>query len=148
MAGKQLSNKKKIKEFFGKKVSADIAGAPLNAQASGNQIALLRMGYEERNAHNNTGIPDSLKTSAEQKTGVSLDDVRVHYNSPRPMAVGALAYTQGNRIYMGSGQERHLSHELAHVVQQKQGRVRATGSVGGQPLNDDATLEREADYFL
>lgn len=107
----------------------------------GNQAAL------QRKTENTTGIPDSLKQRVEKRSGVSLDGVKVHYHSPQPAAVQAYAYTQGNQVYLGPGQERHLAHELGHVVQQAQGRVRATGSVAGQPLNDEASLEREADSY-
>ncbi len=97
---------------------------------------------------NSTGIPDSLLQRAEAKAGMSLRDVRVHYNSDKPARVQALAYTKGNQIYVGPGQENYLSHELGHVVQQKEGRVKANTSVGGQPVNDESALEREADNFL
>ncbi len=97
---------------------------------------------------NRTGIPDALLQRAEKKAGMSLRDVRVHYNSPEPVRVQALAYTQGSQIYMGPGQERHLAHEIGHVVQQKEGRVRATAAVNGLPLNDDKELEMEADAFI
>jgi hypothetical protein len=97
---------------------------------------------------NLTGIPEGLKTKAEVKSGFSLDSVRVHYNSPQPSRIGALAYTQGSNVYMGSGQEKHLAHELGHVVQQLQGRVKPTGSVSGMPLNESKDLEREADQYL
>lgn len=97
---------------------------------------------------NRTGIPDALKIKAEEKSGIALDGVRVHYNSEKPAQLAALAYTQGEDVYVGPGQERHLGHELGHVVQQMQGRVRANTSVGGHPVNDDVGLEREADGFL
>lgn len=97
---------------------------------------------------NRTGIPDAVKTRAEEKAGISLDDVRVHYNSEKPAQLAALAYTQGSDVYIGPGQERYLGHELGHVVQQKEGRVRPNTSVDGRPVNDDAGLEREADGFL
>lgn len=97
---------------------------------------------------NKTGIPDALLRKAEQKSNLSFDDVRVHYNSERPATVQALAYTQGNNIYVGPGQERHLAHELGHIVQQKEGRVSATSTVNGMAVNDDPALEREADAFL
>ena len=48
---------------------------------------------------------------------------------------------------MASGQEKHVAHEAWHVVQQKQGRVQATTSVGGMAVNDNAGLEREADVM-
>lgn len=94
---------------------------------------------------NLTGIPIQMKLDFEQRSGLSFDDVRVHYNSDKPAQLGALAYTQGNEVYMGPGQERHLSHELGHVVQQKAGRVRPTGWINGLPVNDQPELEREAD---
>ena len=77
-----------------------------------------------------------------------MDDVSVHYNSDKPVQYGALAYTQGNDVYLGPEQEKHSGHELGHVIQQKQGRVPVTGSVGGVPLNDDPSLEHEADSFF
>lgn len=96
-------------------------------------------------AVNRTGIPDSIKASFERRSGLSFDDVRVHYNSPKPARLQALAYTQGTQVYIAPGQQQHLKHELGHVVQQMQGRVSQTGTVGGMPLNDSPHLEREAD---
>lgn len=94
---------------------------------------------------NLTGIPTQMKLSFEQRSGMSFDDVRVHYNSDKPAQFHALAYTQGTQIYVGPGQERSLSHELVHVIQQKAGRVRPRRWVRGQPVNDQPELEREAD---
>lgn len=95
---------------------------------------------------NLTGIPAQLKERLEESTGLSLDDVRVHYNSDLPARLDALAYTQGNRVEIGPGQERHLPHELGHVVQQKLGTVRANAMhASGVALNTDTRLERQAD---
>lgn len=94
---------------------------------------------------NLTGIPMQMKEDFEQRSGLSFDDVRVHYASDRPARFGALAYTQGNQVYIGPGQEKHLSHELSHVVQQKLNMVRPNGTVNGEPLNDDSALEQAAD---
>lgn len=74
-----------------------------------------------------------------------MSGVRLHRNSPEPARIQAAAYTRGSDIYLGPGQEQHLPHEAWHVVQQAQGRVPTTGSVGGMALNDDVGLEREAD---
>lgn len=103
--------------------------------------------YEEKRPApvNRTGIPNHVKAGFEKRSGYSFDDVRVHYNSHKPAQFQALAYTQGNHVYMGPGQERHLSHELGHVVQQMEGRVRPKGTVNGAPVNDEKRLEREAD---
>ena len=92
-------------------------------------------------------LPANIRNGIEHLSGQSLSDVRVHRNSSQPAAVGALAYTQGNDIHVAPGQDQHLAHEAWHVVQQRQGRVPVTGSVAGLPLNDDHTLEGEADVM-
>ena len=94
---------------------------------------------------NLTGIPDGMKTQFENMSGFSYDDVKVHYNSPKPARLQALAYTQGNQVHIGPGQEQHLGHELGHVAQQKAGMVQATRHMGGVAINDDAKLEQAAD---
>ena len=67
---------------------------------------------------NETGMSDNLKAGIEDLSGFAMDDVRVHYNSPEPATVQALAYTQGTDIYVAPGQEQHLPHEAWHVAQQ------------------------------
>jgi hypothetical protein len=97
---------------------------------------------------NKTGLPDQLKTGVENLSGHSLDDVKVHYNSPQPAALQAHAYAQGTDIHVAPGQEKHLPHEAWHVVQQKQGRVQPTKQLKGTTnINDDAGLEKEADVM-
>lgn len=100
-----------------------------------------------RSSFNNTGLPDKLKTDVENLSGYSMDDVRVHYNSPKPAQLQALAYTQGTDIHVGPGQEKHLPHEAWHVVQQKQGRVQPTMQLRGVNVNDNEGLEKEADMM-
>lgn len=94
---------------------------------------------------NNTGIPDRLKAVVEHFSGFSLDEVRVHYNSEKPAAVGALAYAEGLDIYIGPGQEQHLAHELWHVVQQMKGEVKETEKVNGKGINEEDRLEQQAE---
>ncbi|TAF35814.1 MAG: DUF4157 domain-containing protein [Cytophagales bacterium] len=97
---------------------------------------------------NNTGLPDNLKSGIENLSGYSMDDVKVHYNSDKPAQLQALAYAQGTDIYLGSGQEKHLSHEAWHVVQQKQGRVKPTMQMKDKVnVNNDSGLEKEADVM-
>jgi len=96
---------------------------------------------------NKTGLPDQLKSGAENLSGYSLDHVKVHYNSSKPATVQAHAYAQGSNIHLASGQEKHLPHETWHVVQQMQGRVKPTTSVGGMAVNDSVNLETEADIM-
>lgn len=99
------------------------------------------------NKPNLTGIPTQMKLDFERRSGLSFDDVRVHYNSDKPAQLQALAYTQGTQVYVGPGQERHLKHELGHVVQQKQGRVKAEGLINNMPINMELSLEHEADTY-
>src|SRR5690606_37874359 len=78
--------------------------------------------------------------------------VRIH-EGPQATNLGALAYTQGTDIHFAPGQyspgsqsgQELLGHELAHTVQQAQGRVQATQQAKGVAVNDDPALEREAD---
>ena len=97
---------------------------------------------------NHTGLPDNLKAGIENLSGISLDNVQVHYNSDKPVSLNALAYTQGTDIHVAPGQERHLPHEAWHVVQQAQGRVTPTVQMKDRiPVNDDQGLEHEADVM-
>ena len=65
--------------------------------------------------------------------GTDLSSVRVHEGA-HVSALGAQAYTQGTDIHFAPGQyqpgspqgQELIGHELAHVVQQSQGRVAAT----------------------
>lgn len=97
---------------------------------------------------NKTGLPDNLKGGVENLSGISLDDVKVHRNSDKPARLQAHAYAQGTDIHLGPGQEKHLPHEAWHVIQQKQGRVKATKRLKEEVnLNDNAGLEKEADVM-
>ncbi|MFB9326525.1 DUF4157 domain-containing protein [Paenibacillus aurantiacus] len=92
-----------------------------------------------------TGLGETLKAGIENLSGIPMDDVRVHRNSTKPQQLGALAYAQGTDIHVGPGQEKHLPHEAWHLVQQKQGRVKPTAEIGGKAINDEESLESEAD---
>lgn len=94
---------------------------------------------------NLTGIPIQMKQDFEDRCGVSLDDVRVHYHSDMPAKLGALAYTRGTQVHIGPGQEHCLRHELGHVVQQKTMAVPVTEYRDGIPVNTNPGLERGAD---
>ena len=102
---------------------------------------------------NRTGMPDSVKSRMEDTFATDFSDVRVHPNSGKASKARALAYTQGSDVHFAPGQfkpessagQQLLGHELAHVVQQAQGRVKPTGEVTGLPVNDSPDLENEAD---
>ncbi len=120
-------------------------------QVLGNRHVTRALGRERPDAagkpssSNRGGLPDALRGSIERLSGESLADVEVHYDSPKPARLHALAYTKGTEIHMGPGQAHHLPHEAWHVVQQKQGRVTSTTRAGKHHVNDDIGLEHEAD---
>jgi hypothetical protein len=93
-----------------------------------------------------TGLPESLRAGVEQLSGLSMEDVRVYPNSSEPGRLHAHAFTWGTDIYLATGREQDLSHEVWHVVQQKQGRARpGNAQLKGASVVDDPGLEREAD---
>jgi len=128
---------------------AQLAGGPEEEELIQGKFATAQPQSQLQQAPrvNNTGLPDQLKSGIESLSGLSMDHVRVHYNSSQPAQLNALAYAQGNDIYLAPGQERHLPHEAWHVVQQRQGRVQATMQMAGVGVNDDVGLEREADVM-
>ncbi len=103
----------------------------------------------------NSMIPhDNIMGHMEAAFGTSFSDVKIHKNSQEATKNGALAYAKGTDIHFAPGQynmDTHLGrsllgHELAHVIQQKQGRVKATTTLAnGTQINDDPALENEAD---
>nr|WP_320014342.1 DUF4157 domain-containing protein [uncultured Desulfobacter sp.] len=104
---------------------------------------------------NKTNMPDEVKTGMESSFNTDFSHVTVHPNSSKAPEVGALAFTQGSDIHFGPGQFKPgtssgrelLGHELAHVVQQSQGRVQPTTEISGMPVNDNPRLEQEADIL-
>ncbi|MDR0917923.1 MAG: DUF4157 domain-containing protein [Oscillospiraceae bacterium] len=102
---------------------------------------------ENNNANSSeivTGIPGNMKSNLEKMSSMNFDNVKVHYNSDKPAQLSALAYTRGSDVYVAPGQEKHLPHELGHVVQQARGEVAPTLKVNGVPVNDSTVLENKA----
>jgi len=102
---------------------------------------------------NNTGMPEDIQAKMESALNTGFSGVKIHPNSQKATDLGALAYTQGNDIYFAPGKyepgsragQELLGHELAHVVQQREGRVKTTLQMQGVSINDDPALEKEAD---
>jgi hypothetical protein len=90
----------------------------------------------------------AVRRPLEAAFGSPFADVRVDRSSPGAVELGALAVTRGSEIHFAPGRydpdsvpgRELLGHELAHVVQQRQGRV---GSAA--PVVVDRGLEAEAD---
>jgi hypothetical protein len=96
-------------------------------------------------------LPDAVRGKMESFFGTDFSGVRVHVGPEAP-AIGALAFTVGDTIVFAPGQydpasprgQQILGHELAHVVQQRAGRVRNPFGSGLAVVQDRA-LEAEAD---
>lgn len=99
-------------------------------------------------------MPVAVQAKMEGAFGMDFSAVRIH-EGPRSQALGARAFTQGTDIHFAPGEyqpesqsgQQLLGHELTHVVQQSQGRVKATRQANGGAVNDDAGLEAEADVM-
>jgi len=135
----------------GKRATADgIPVRPVQRKASGHAAST-----SEVNKQSGPGapLPEELRRRMERALGADFSEVRIHEADEAAVAVGAKAFTQGTEIHFAPGQYdpgsplglELLGHELAHVVQQAQGRVNPTGQRGGLPAADDTSLEREAD---
>ena len=96
-------------------------------------------------------LPDAVRGQMEAALGADFSGVRVHVG-PQAGRIGAIAFTMGNDVYFAPGRyqpdtlqgKQLLGHELAHVVQQRAGRVRAPAG-GGVAVVQDRALEAEAD---
>lgn len=109
---------------------------------------------DHANSAGQNALPEALRKKMEQALGVGLSDVTVVKDDPDALAMGAQAFARGNEIHFApgmyqpespSGQEL-LGHELTHVIQQRQGRVKAPAQPKGESIIvDDPSLEREAD---
>ncbi len=96
-------------------------------------------------------LPDAVRQKMEAFFKTDFSGVRV-YQGNQAQSIGAHAFTMGSDIYFAPGQyspdtprgQQLLGHELAHVIQQRQGRVRAPQANGPVVVNDHG-LEAEAD---
>ncbi|MCG8418541.1 MAG: DUF4157 domain-containing protein [Proteobacteria bacterium] len=121
-------------------------------QSTVNSPAIQRMSAELPSDGGGKAMPEDVQAKMEGSFGVDFSGVRV-YEGPRSETLGARAYTQGTDVHFAPGQYRPgspsgqelLGHELAHVVQQRQGRVAVTTQAKGVAINDDTALEKEAD---
>jgi hypothetical protein len=96
-------------------------------------------------------LPLTVRQRMEAFFGTSFADVRIHVG-PLAASIGAVAFTDGSNIHFAPGRydpttnhgQQIIGHELAHVVQQRAGRVRNPFG-GGVAVVQDPTLESEAE---
>jgi Domain of unknown function (DUF4157) len=103
-------------------------------------------------------LDPALQRKMEERFGQDFSSVKIHSDAQAAdsaQSVGAIAYTAGENIVLGSGQadklrsaqgEAMLAHELAHVVQQRNGPVDGTPAPGGIKISDPGDrFERQAE---
>jgi len=99
-------------------------------------------------------LSPAVRQTMERFFATSFADVRVHVG-PQAAAAGAAALTQGSHLHFAPGHydplsprgQQLLARQLAHVVQQRAGRVRAPHGPGPAIVRDRA-LDAEADRVV
>jgi hypothetical protein len=96
-------------------------------------------------------VDERTRSRLERAFGTDLSSVTVT-RRPEVASLGAVAVTRGERIDLAPAQrvdtpegQEVLAHEVAHVMQQRQGRVRPQVRLGGVGVSVDPRLEAEAD---
>ncbi|PTB95586.1 hypothetical protein C9994_11045 [Marivirga lumbricoides] len=114
-----------------------------------------RFEQSQQSSSTKGGLDKAVQAKMEKAFQSDFSDVNITQNSSEATNMGALAFTQGNDVHFAPGQynpatsegQELIGHELTHVIQQKQGRVKATSQAKGAPVNDDPALEKEADVM-
>jgi hypothetical protein len=99
-------------------------------------------------------LPESIRRTLERRFKVSLTGVRIHTDAAAQAAVsaiGARAFTVGEHIFFAAGHPAFdtsdgmalLVHEITHVVQHHQGRLRPQGD-GVHVADPASATEQEA----
>ncbi len=96
-------------------------------------------------------MPDPLRGRMERAFGADFSDVKLNTDSAATQGADARAMAEGDELSFAPGNYdpdsdqgvELIAHELAHVVQQRQGRVAGPQGKGGEVRS--AELEREAD---
>lgn len=96
-------------------------------------------------------MPKAVQQKMEASFQTDFSDVEIHEDA-KVASMGARAYAQSNQLFFAPGQfspntetgQSLIGHELAHVVQQREGRV-DTPQGKGMPIVLNPALETEAD---
>jgi LysM repeat protein len=98
-------------------------------------------------------LPEDVQAKMENSFGQDFSDVNIHDNSTKAEDLGAKAFAQGKDVHFAPGEfqpntkegQELIGHELTHVVQQKEGKVHGGDVNGKDMVNQDPSLEKEAD---
>jgi len=88
-------------------------------------------------------LDSAVRDKMEQSFDAEFSEIKVHADSGEAAQMGVRSFSRGNTLYFAPGQyapgttagQQLIGHELAHVVQRRQGRV----------ATDDPVLEAEAE---
>jgi Domain of unknown function (DUF4157) len=124
--------------------------APGRGRFSGTALA-ARLQSKPDGSGGGRPLPEAVRGNMEAVLGADFSNVRVHVG-PQAERIGAIAFMIGSDIYFAPGRyqpdtvqgRQLLGHELAHVVQQRAGRVRNPMGSGLAVVQNHA-LEAEAD---
>jgi ribosomal protein S18 acetylase RimI-like enzyme len=124
-------------------------GAPMRPSPNGTAVPLPQKIHVSN--HGGQPLTPEVLQRMEAAFATNFRDVRVHVG-PEASSLGAVAFAHGSHVYFAPGQYepslprglRVLGHELAHVVQQRAGRV-ANPFGSGIAVVQNRTLEAEAD---
>lgn len=98
---------------------------------------------------NNTG----LVTQLNEAFSTDFSSVKINTNSKQAEDLGAHAFASGNNVHFAPGKfqpdtsegRELIGHEFAHVQQQKTSNIKSTNQKNGVGINDDKSLEADAD---
>ncbi len=148
----QIERATRFGHHFGRvRVSPPASGAGAAEPIQTRAAEMRPPGQHLAPAGRGRSLPEALQGKMERAYGQDFSGVRVHEGGAAE-SIGAMAFTRGENIHFAPGQYRPASragqeligHELAHVVQQRAGRVSAPQGKGA-PINSDPALEAEAD---
>ncbi|MES2557986.1 MAG: DUF4157 domain-containing protein [Bacteroidota bacterium] len=126
---------------------------PFLHSKEGNENGFLRP--QARALAGENSLPEALQTKMEGGLGEDFSSVKIHSQSSDALEMGAMAYTNGENVHFAPGMydptttagQELIGHELTHVKQQRQGRVQPGIQAKGLSLNNDRSLEAEADQL-
>ena len=146
---------KKQGHFHQADESSQESQSPKNSPRPGRDLSNMDV-FPRQNpsAEAATALPGPLRAKLESAFQSDFSQVRIHANDPGADSINAVAATRGKDVHFAPGQydpssqegQRIIGHEMAHVVQQMQGRV-ASPMGRNTPINTDQRLEAEADEW-
>ena len=136
-----------IAELMDQGLRPDLWSRPAQARMSASELGAA----STTGSPSSTSLPVQLRASMERSFGADFGSVQVTRDDPAVAAMGAQAFARGDDLHFAPGHYQPdsaagtelIGHELAHVVQQRDGRVSMGQAKGG--VVADAGLEREAD---